>query len=89
MNNTNVNKVERDQVECALILLEDVDQNAANLLRALIRAYCLFDVDLLEVREMLLRGAHRCKSVHSEFLELAMKVERVARDAPIVNKGEL
>ncbi len=83
MNNTNVNKVERDQVECALILLEDVDQDAANLLRALIRAYCLFDVDLLEVREMLLRGEHRCKGMASEFHELAMKMERVARDGEL------
>ena len=88
MTNTNVNRIERDQIDVALATLEAQDVDAANLLRTVIRAYCVFDVDLLEMREMLLRGAHRCKSVHSEFLELAMKVERVARDAPIVGKGE-
>ena len=57
--------------------------DAANLLRAVIRAYCVFVVDLLEIREVLLRGEVRCKRLGSEFHELAMMVERVARDYEI------
>ena len=83
MNNINVNKVERDQIAAALIMLEDVDVDAANLLRTVIRAYCVFDVDLLDMREMLLRGEYRCKALANEFRELAMKVERTARDYDI------
>ena len=83
MTNINVNRIERDQVEGALVLLEDVDPDAANLLRTLIRAYCLFDVDLLELREMLLRGKHRCKTLEALFAELSIKVERTARDYEI------
>ncbi len=83
MTNPNVNKVERDKTAAALIALEEVDVDAANLLRTVIRAYCVFDVDLLEIREMLLRGEVRCKRLGNEFHELAMMVERVARDYEI------
>ena len=83
MTNPNVNKVERDKTAAALIALEEVDVDAANLLRTVIRAYCVFDVDLLEIREMLLRGEVRCKTLGNEFHELAMSVERVARDYEI------
>ena len=83
MTNPNVNKVERDKTMAALIALEEVDIDAANLLRTLIRAYCVFDVDLLEIREMLLRGEERCNRLGCEFHELAMMVERVARDYEI------
>ena len=80
MTNPNVNKVERDKTAAALIALEEVDVDAANLLRTMIRAYCLFDVDLLEVREMLLRAASGSHHLGNLAQELAMKVERVARD---------
>ena len=83
MTNTNVNKVERDQIAAALSTLEETDVDAANLLRTVIRAYCVFDVDLLEMREMLLRGEVGCKTLGNEFHELAMMVERVARDYEI------
>ena len=83
MNNSNVNKVQRDQIAAALTTLEASDVDAANLLRTVIRAYCVFDVDLLEMREMLLRGEYRCKVLANEFHELAMKVERTARDYDI------
>ena len=83
MTNPNVNKVEHDKTMAALIALEEVDVDAANLLRTVIRAYCVFDVDLLEIREMLLRGEVRCKTLGNEFHELAMMVERVARDYEI------
>ncbi len=83
MTNSNVNKLERAQIAAALTLLEETDVDAANLLRTVIRAYCVFDVDLLDMREMLLRGEARCKHLSSEFHELAMRVERVARDVEI------
>ena len=83
MTNTNVNRIERDQIDAALTTLEAQDVDAANLLRTVIRAYCVFDVDLLEMREMLLRGEYRCKVLAIEFHELAMKVERTARDYDI------
>ena len=83
MTNPNVNKVERDKTAAALIALEEVDVDAANLLRTVIRAYCVFDVDLLEMREILLRVESRCKTLGSEAHELAMRVERVARDYEI------
>lgn len=83
MTNLNVNRIERDQIAAALATLEETDQDAANLLRTVIRAYCVFDVDLLEMREMLLRGEARCNHLGNEFHELAMSVERAARDAEI------
>ena len=83
MNNSNVNKVERDQVECALVLLEDIDPDAANLLRSRVRAFCIFDVDLLEMRELMLRVEARCNRLASEAHELMIAFERVARDADI------
>lgn len=83
MNNPNVNKVERDQIAAALTALEETNPDAANLLRTVIRAYCVFDVDLLDMREMLLRVESRCKDLGGEAHELAMRVERVARDAEI------
>ena len=83
MTNPNVNKVERAQIAAALTLLEETNPDAANLLRTVIRAYCVFDVDLLDMREMLLRGEARCKRLGNEFHELAMMVERVARDYAI------
>jgi hypothetical protein len=83
MTNPNVNKVVSAQIDAALILLEDVDADAANLLRTVIRAYCVFDIDLLDMREMLLRVESRCKDLANEAHELAMQLERVARDAEI------
>ena len=83
MANTNVNKVERDQVDVALAALDEIDVDASNLLRTVIRAYCVFDVDLLDMREMLLRVESRCKDLATEAHELAMRLERVARDYEI------
>jgi hypothetical protein len=83
ITNQNVNKIERDQIAAALALFEECDVDAANLLRTVIRAYCVFDVDLLEMREMLLRVEARCKALASESHELAMRLERVARDAEL------
>ena len=81
MTNKNVSKVERDQVECALIMLEDVDPDAANLLRSRIRAFCIFDIDLLEMRELMLRTEARLNGLASLTHELMIAFERVARDA--------
>jgi len=83
MTNPNVNKVERDQIECALVMLEGVDADAANLLRSRIRAFCLFDMDLLEMRELMLRVEARCSRLGGEAHELAIAFERVARDAEL------
>ncbi len=83
MNNSSVNKVERDHIAAALTALEETDVDAANLLRTVIRAYCVFDVDLLDMREMLLRVESRCKDLANEAHELAMRLERVARDYEI------
>lgn len=83
MSNSDVNKVERKQVSAALEALEEVNVDAANLLRTVIRAYCVFDVDLLEMREMLLRVEDRCKRLGHEAHELAIRLERVARDAEL------
>ncbi len=83
MTNQNVNKVERDQVAAALAVLDDTDTDSANLLRTVIRAYCVFDVDLLEMREMLLRVEARCVMLGNEAHELAMRLERTARDAEL------
>ena len=81
MTNPNVNKVEHDKTMAALIALDEVDVDAANLLRTLMRAYCVFDIDLFEMVEMLLRLERGMKGVTSEVHELAMGLERIARDA--------
>ena len=83
MSNSNVNRVEREQIALALEALEEVNVDAANLLRTVIRAYCVFDVDLLDMREMLLRVEARCNQLGHEAHELAMRMERVARDAEL------
>lgn len=71
--------VGKDEIFDALLLLQDCDQDAANVLRAWIEAHYLLQDGPLEIRELLLRAAERTGTQAARLQECAMVFERMAR----------
>ena len=74
-----VKPVDREEIEAALVALEDVNLDAANLLRARVDAYQLWAYEPWEIKDLLLAAAYRSGQLQVECKELAEKFDRLGR----------
>ena len=74
-----VKPVDREMIEAALVALEGVDVDAANLLRSRVDAYQLFAYEPWEIKDLLLAAAYRCGQLQVACKELAEKFDRLGR----------
>lgn len=75
-----VRKVTREAAEAALVKLEEIDADAANLLRAYSDYRYLIEEHHLELRDAVLAVEERMKDGARNAHELAMFFERLGRD---------